>query len=56
MKNTDQSSINYLIGLSIAFVQSVCMGSIQVVVRRLAIKKVHYALTMLYTTYLGKIN
>ena len=56
IKNSQKSGTNYLMGLSIAFVQSISLGAVQVLIRRLAVKKVHFSVITLYTTYIGKFK
>lgn len=46
---------NYAIGMPLAFVQAFTIGSAQIVIRRLAVKKVHFSVVNLFASFIGKI-
>ena len=50
------SESNYAVGLPIAFVQSLSSSIVQLIIRRLAVKKVHYSVLTLYVSFLGNFK
>jgi drug/metabolite transporter (DMT)-like permease len=53
--NGKDSSSLYTIGIMIAIIDACSLGTSQVLIRKLCMKKVHYVISTIYTSYFGKL-